>query len=177
VKLIDLSPDYFAAAADLLAAALPHGWPTVADALDEVHEVCADENICRAMLNAEGQLIGWAGARDAGYDGNVWELHPLVVRADSRQRGVGRALVDDIVATVRARGALTLLAGADDQDGATSLAAADVYGVDGFDKHDFKVLGDHPARFYLRCGFVLCGLIPDANGPGKPDILFAKRLF
>ena len=35
---------------------------------------------------------------------------------------------------------------------------------------------DHPAGFYLRMGFEIVGLIPDANGPGKPDILMAKRV-
>ena len=35
---------------------------------------------------------------------------------------------------------------------------------------------DHPAGFYMRLGFEVVGLIPDANGPGKPDILMAKRV-
>ena len=35
---------------------------------------------------------------------------------------------------------------------------------------------DHPAGFYMRQGFEIVGLIPDANGPGKPDILMAKRV-
>ena len=35
---------------------------------------------------------------------------------------------------------------------------------------------DHPAGFYQRMGFEVVGLIPDANGPGKPDILMAKRV-
>jgi aminoglycoside 6'-N-acetyltransferase I len=39
----------------------------------------------------------------------------------------------------------------------------------------FRVF-DHPAGFYLRMGFKVVGLIPDANGPGKPDILMAKRV-
>jgi hypothetical protein len=35
---------------------------------------------------------------------------------------------------------------------------------------------DHPIGFYRREGFEVIGLIPDANGPGKPDVLMAKRI-
>jgi aminoglycoside 6'-N-acetyltransferase I len=34
----------------------------------------------------------------------------------------------------------------------------------------------HPFTFYRKQGFVLVGVIPDANGFGKPDILMAKRV-
>jgi aminoglycoside 6'-N-acetyltransferase I len=34
----------------------------------------------------------------------------------------------------------------------------------------------HPFGFYRRLGFVLVGVLPDANGPGRPDIFLAKRL-
>jgi aminoglycoside 6'-N-acetyltransferase I len=37
-------------------------------------------------------------------------------------------------------------------------------------------LGDHPFTFYQRVGFTIVGVIPDANGFGKPDILMAKRV-
>ncbi|MQC25305.1 MAG: N-acetyltransferase, partial [Chloroflexi bacterium] len=36
--------------------------------------------------------------------------------------------------------------------------------------------GGHPFEFYQRCGFVLVGMLPDANGPGRPDIYMAKRV-
>ena len=31
-------------------------------------------------------------------------------------------------------------------------------------------------EFYLKVGFSLVGVLPDANGPGKPDIFLAKRV-
>ena len=35
---------------------------------------------------------------------------------------------------------------------------------------------DHPFEFYQKLGFVIVGVMPDANGLGKPDIFMAKRL-
>jgi aminoglycoside 6'-N-acetyltransferase I len=34
----------------------------------------------------------------------------------------------------------------------------------------------HPYEFYQKLGYVIVGVIPDANRPGKPDILMAKSL-
>jgi hypothetical protein len=42
---------------------------------------------------------------------------------------------------------------------------------------DFRTLrGEHPGEFYLRLGFRIVGVLPDANGRGKPDIFVAKSL-
>jgi len=37
-------------------------------------------------------------------------------------------------------------------------------------------LNRHPFEFYLKCGYKIVGIIPDANGYGKPDIMMAKRM-
>jgi aminoglycoside 6'-N-acetyltransferase I len=41
---------------------------------------------------------------------------------------------------------------------------------------NIKNLGRHPYEFYQKVGFVIVGVVPDANGPGKPDIYMAKRV-
>jgi aminoglycoside 6'-N-acetyltransferase I len=34
----------------------------------------------------------------------------------------------------------------------------------------------HAFTFYRRHGFEVAGLLPDVNGPGRPDIMLAKRV-
>ena len=34
----------------------------------------------------------------------------------------------------------------------------------------------HPYEFWLRIGFSVVGVMPDAEGPGKPSIQLAKRI-
>ena len=58
----------------------------------------------------------------------------------------------------------------------TTLGGANLY-PDVLDKlaHIRDIKG-HLFSFYLKIGFVLAGVVPDANGLGKPDILIAKHL-
>jgi aminoglycoside 6'-N-acetyltransferase I len=91
-------------------------------------------------------------------------------------KGVGRALVADLEEQVKARGGLTLTLGSDDISGMTS-----VYGIDLYPnplEHLLKIqnLNHHPYEFYLKCGFVFTGIVPDANGRGKPDLILSKRI-
>jgi aminoglycoside 6'-N-acetyltransferase I len=41
---------------------------------------------------------------------------------------------------------------------------------------DLQDFGGHPFAFYRRLGYAVVGVLPDANGYGKPDILMAKRV-
>lgn len=109
-------------------------------------------------------------------DGHVWELHPLVVRRDLRLRGIGRALVADLEAQVLERGGRTVRLGADDENGRTTVGGVDLY-PDVLEKlRAIESRGSHPLGFYRRVGYKVVGVIPDANGFGKPDILMAKRI-
>jgi aminoglycoside 6'-N-acetyltransferase I len=152
----------------------PGAWPTEADALQEMQEVLGEDRICRAALGEDGTVLGWIGGIP-GYDGKVWELHPLVVRSDVRRRGIGRALVSDLEALVRERGALTLWLGTDDETDMTTLSGTDLYPDVLGHLAAITNLRGHPYEFYSRLGFSLIGAMPDANGWGKPDIYMAKR--
>ena len=164
-------------AAKLLHAAFsPLGvWTTLTEARQEVLESLSADRVSRIARTTEGAVIGWIGAIRE-YDGLVWQLHPIVVDAAQRRHGVGRALVMDLEAILTARGGLTLWAGSDDLAGETTLGDVDLYSAlpDAFSA--VRSWGNHPLPFYRRLGFHVVGVMPDANGLGRPDIFLAKRL-
>ncbi len=153
----------------------PDAFPSVEAGLAEVRKSFGLDRLSRAALDEQGRAVGWVGGIRQ-YRGRVWELHPLVVRPDRQRQGVGRALVADFEAQVRQRGALTIWLGTDDTDGQTSLSGVELYpDVLG---HAGRLRNErgHPYEFYQKVGFVVVGLMPDANGLGKPDIFMAKRV-
>lgn len=155
----------------------PDAWPDMESALQEVHDMLQPDRVCRIASDEHGHVVGWIGGLDYGYDGNVWELHPLVVHPDHRGKGIARALVLDLEAIVRQRGALTLQLGTDDQMDMTSLSGVDLYTNTWEHIRNIKNYKNHPYSFYETMGFTIIGVMPDANGPGKPDIYMAKRLY
>jgi aminoglycoside 6'-N-acetyltransferase I len=179
MRLVDLAEQPSAVvdeAATLLVSEFhePRGWPTIAAARAEVASVLRD-GFARAMLD-DAVLIGWIGGLPE-YEGRVWELHPMVVRRDHRRRGVGRALVAAFEDEARRRGGFTATLGTDDDAAMTSLAGLNLY--DDVPRHlaELRDLGrHHPFLFYRRLGYVVTGVMPDANGPGRPDIFMSKSL-
>ncbi|HET9466797.1 MAG TPA: GNAT family N-acetyltransferase [Vicinamibacterales bacterium] len=152
----------------------PRGWPTLELARDEVAAVL-QQGFARAAVEGS-TLLGWVGGLP-DYAGRVWELHPMVVRREYRRRGIGRALVDVFEAEARRRGALTATLGTDDDAGMTSLADVDLY--EDVPRHlaGLRDLGrSHPFLFYRKLGYVVTGVVPDANGRGRPDIYMSKGL-
>jgi len=133
------------------------------------------DRICRAAIEEDGALLGWIGAIPT-YNGNVWELHPLVVSNRSQGQGIGRRLVEDLEAQVASRGGVTLWLGTDDEDNMTSLGGADLYPNPLDHLARIRNLRGHPYEFYQKLGFVIAGVMPDANGLGKPDIYMARRV-
>lgn len=153
----------------------PRAWPDLPSARDEVAEALQPGKICRVARAGDGTVLGWIGGIPQ-YHGEVWELHPLVVQPAMQQRGIGRALVHDFEQQVRARGGQTIYLGTDDEAGLTSLSGIDLYPDVWLHIAEIRNLGGHPFEFYQKCGYAIVGVIPDANGPGRPDILMAKRL-
>lgn len=152
----------------------PFGWPTLRAAQAEVGMILRD-GFARGAVQDQ-TLLGWVGGLPE-YGGRVWELHPIVVRPETRRRGVGRALVAAFEAEAVRRGGLTATLGTDDDTGITSLSDVDLY--QNLPQHiaGLRDLGkEHPFLFYRKLGFQVTGVMPDANGPGRPDIYMSKRL-
>ncbi|TVR62580.1 MAG: GNAT family N-acetyltransferase [Spirochaetaceae bacterium] len=150
-------------------------WCTIEDAREEVAECTAEGMICIGLV-IDGELIGWGGVRPM-YDTVTLELHPLVVRLDRQRAGIGTTIVRELEARAEAAGALNIVLGTDDETGRTNLCE--------FDFEQFPVgeaiarlknVNDHPFSFYEKCGYRVIGIIPDANGPGKPDIWMWRRI-
>jgi aminoglycoside 6'-N-acetyltransferase I len=153
----------------------PDSWPDMAAAIEEVDEFAdSTSRICRLALDEDDSVLGWIGGIH-NY-ALVWELHPLVVDPARQRQGIGRALVSDLEQRVRERGGLTLQLGTDDEDGMTTLAGVDLYTSTWDHIKSIQNLRGHPYTFYQKLGYTIVGVIPDANGWGKPDILMAKRV-
>lgn len=182
MEIISITPDndyLIQQAAQILVEAFmihaPEAWPTLEKGLEEVHEMLATDRILRVALDATGNVAGWIGGIEQ-YNGHVWELHPLVVRPNLQRKGIGRALILDFEEQVHARGGLTITLGADDEDNRTSLSNTDLYIETWEQIKNIKNLNGHPFEFYQKMGFIISGVMPDANGIGKPDILMSKRV-
>ena len=141
---------------------------------EEVRECMIDEMIM-VSASIDGELVGWTGARPQ-YDGNVWELHPMVVDERFRGIGIGRKLIRSLEDEVRKKGGLTLYCGSDDEGFKTSLSEPGIY-ENLWDRiKNIENYKNHPYEFYMKCGFSIIGIMPDANGRRKPDIYLGKKI-
>ena len=181
--LVPDDPEGVAGASRVLHAAFldsSYSWQTLEAAREEVLESLGPGRISLVARDEAGEVVGWAGGiREYA---RVWELHPLAVTPSMQRRGVGRALVAALEERVAAEGALVLHLGTDDErgpafpEGRTSLFGVDLYPDPLKHLLTIRNLRGHPYEFYLRCGFSVAGVVPDASGIGEPDILMAKRV-
>ena len=120
-------------------------------------------------------IFGWLGGILL-HIRQCFELHPLAVRSDKRRQNWQRNC-HALEGEARKQGGLTIYAGADDERGGgeTSLANVDLYDDLPGRIANFSP-GTHQAGFYMKLGYKIIGVMPDANGTGKPDIFLGKRL-
>lgn len=149
-------------------------WATLEEAREEVMAMFDPERIILAAFDG-GELVGWIGGI-SNYDGRVWELHPMAVLPERQRQGIGTRLVQEFERQVRLRGGLTVLLGSDDEDDMTTLSGIDLYDNTWEHIRTIRDKKGHPFVFYQKLGYTITGVVPDANGYGKPDILMSKRV-
>lgn len=166
-------------AARILVDALAHApsaWKDAALAAEEVNSFVAGSERVGLLGVEDGAVRGWIGGlRHSRF---AWELHPLVVDPAHQRQGWGRRLVAALEEAARSQGAVTIWLGTDDDFGGTNLYGQDLY-PEVLDRlaqlRPAPTIG-HPFTFYQRMGYHVTGVLPDADGPGRHDILMAKRL-
>lgn len=174
VNMNTLDNEQLSQAAQILTECIPYGWANFSESMEEIRTRLIPENTLLAALD-NTKIIGWGGILPE-YNGLVFELHPLVVRSDMQRTGIGRILVQSLEDSARAKGGMTLRVGVDDMAGSeTSFANVDLY--DDLPKRISEFTpGTHQTGFYLKLGFRIIGVVPNANGLGKPDIILGKNL-
>ncbi len=150
----------------------PDWVPTLEAAREKVVEALARGSHVRVILEGS-EPVGWIGAIPGRH---VWEIHPIAVAVGAQYRGYGRRLVAEVERLARSEGALTLFAGTGDEVGTTNLFGQDLYRDPVGAIGNIEATGRNPFEFWLRAGFKIVGLMPDAEGPGKPGIHLAKRV-
>jgi aminoglycoside 6'-N-acetyltransferase I len=153
----------------------PSWLPTVKDARRQVLKALAPNRICRVLLDSANSPLGWIAAIPMNH-GRIWEIHPLVVSVHEQGKGYGRALVADLERLARQEGALGLFAGTSDETDATTLYGVDLYENPLGSLANIRSKRKHAYEFWLKIGFRIVGVLPDAEGRGKPAIHLAKRI-
>jgi len=151
-------------------------WPDLDKnkAAETVNKCLNDKNICLG-ITVNNSLIGWIGLRPM-YE-KTWELHPMVVKNDCQKKGYGKILLKEAEKIARENGIIGIFIGSDDETNKTSLSDKEITGENIFDEiKNIKNYKNHPFEFYIKCGYCIIGMIPNANGPKKPDILLWKDI-
>lgn len=163
-------------AAEVLVEAFRHSpsvWSELESAREEVTTFLRPERI--AFVAIEDEIVaGWIGA--IKHSAELWELHPLAVRPHAQGRGIGRTFVETLEERARREEVCTIWLGTDDDFGGTNLFGKHLY-PNVLDRvQELRVVSRHPFAFFKKMAFVVVGVIPDASGIGKHDILMAKQV-
>lgn len=100
------------------------------------------------VVELDGDVVGYAGLFVTGPDADV---QTIAVRADLQGRGLGRLLLDELVAEARRRGATRLML-------------------------EVRAENDRALRLYEAYGFERLGLRPAYYGPGRDGVVMRRRL-
>lgn len=107
----------------------------------------------------------------------AYQIEPLIVKEPFRGQGVGGRLLELIEFKLKDEGVRTLFITGPDTTGETSLYNKDLFDGEGIVHHLSTVDYGHEAlSFYTKRGYQVSGVIPEANGAGKPEIMLAKRI-
>ena len=153
----------------------PLAWPTLALAREELEVFASEDRIGLTAVTEDSQVLGWIGAIRQ-YHGHSWELHPLAVDPVKQRQGVGHLLVSTLEQRLYETKASTLYLMTDDENNQTNPADLALYPEHLEQLKQIVNINQRPFEFYLKQGFCVSGVIPDANGPGKPDILMSKSI-
>jgi len=161
--------------ADLLVIAFPTIYAgNVTQALADVVQF-APEDRSLVARDSEGAPIGWVRMEHFKKQSSA-EIKLVAVHPTRRRQGVGRTLVMASEERMRVIGCVTMLATVGDTRGRTNLYGMDVTEDAPRLLANFACHADHPAGFFLKIGYRLVGLLPDAYGPGKHDLTLARRI-
>lgn len=177
LPLHELTEDGRDKAAAILMRALAHvpsAWHDHASARQEVDSFFGNPERLGFSLLEDATMLGWIGA--IRHYPQAWELHPIVVAPERQQQGIGSRLLSALERQAASEGAGALWLGTDDDFGGTTLFGKDLYPDVLGALATLAPAAGHPYTFYRARGFVVTGVIPDANGLGKHDILMAKRI-
>ena len=160
-------------AVQLMMKAFPHAYSDIEETREELVELSKS---CLLGFYDKGKLVGMIGGMPQ-YGETGWELHPLCVKKDVQKKGIGRQLMHAFESHVKQLGGCIVYLGTDDEHFRTSLSEdVDLFDNPFYHIENIKNYLDHPFSFYQKVGYTIVGIIPDANGPRKPDIIMAKRL-
>ena len=145
------------------------------DAIEEIEESLKQDKKRISILAFEnGEAIGWIAGSE--FYGKVIEIHTIVVKYTKQHSGTGRILLTSFEKRAKELGFLSVFAGSGDCDCSTSIGGIELYPFALEKLMTIKNIKNHPFEFYLKCGFELVGVLPDAHGKGKPDIYFGKTI-
>jgi aminoglycoside 6'-N-acetyltransferase I len=164
-------------AAAILVRALAHvpsAWRDLSEARREVATFFNNRERLAIAAVEGSRVVGWVGA--IFHSAGGWELHPMVVDPSDQGRGCGKLLVEALEDRAGKANVCTLWLGTDDDFGGTSLFGKDLYPNVLASLQQLEVRAGHPYTFYQRLGYSVVGVLPDVDGPGKHDILMAKRI-